>query len=90
MTQSEMRLAIRRDKVLHPDHQYHPKAYNRDVMAVASVNIRVGDWAAYIGAVAGKKHDIEWIEVRNQGTKLPRVVAEAMFPHEAASYEWRA
>lgn len=39
-----------------------------------------GEWAAYIGAVPGKKHADEWQEVLRHGTKLSRELAEFLFP----------
>lgn len=57
------------------------------VIAVA-VEGSVGDWAAYIGAVPGINHDEEWITVKEDGTKLPKTVAEAMFP-EFKTLTWR-
>lgn len=49
------------------------------VLAVASLNADVGDWAAYIGAVAGVDHALEWREVKRHGSKLSREHAEAIF-----------
>jgi len=48
-----------------------------------------GDWAAYIGAVAGDKHGIEVEEVAKRGTKIPQWMAEKLFPLTAKSYKWR-
>jgi hypothetical protein len=58
------------------------------VIAVA-VEGEVGDWSAYIGAVKGKNHDEEWHKVLKYGTKLPRKVAEALFPDFAEQFRWR-
>ena len=54
-------------------------ALDSRVIAVA-VEGGIGDWAAYIGAVEGKNHNEEWEEVARRGTKLPREVAERLFP----------
>jgi hypothetical protein len=59
------------------------------VIAVASQGGRGDDWAAYIGAVKGDNHAEEWKDVLDHGTKLPREVAEAIFPHWAKNYTWR-
>jgi hypothetical protein len=40
----------------------------------------VRDWAAYIGAVPGEDHELEWHLVLRDGSKLPREVAEILFP----------
>jgi len=50
-----------------------------DVLIVA-VEGAVEDWSAYIGAVPGKNHDKEWHLVKEDGSKLPRKVAEYYFP----------
>lgn len=45
------------------------------------------DWSAYIGAVKGSNHDEEWQEVASNGSKLPKAVAEVLFPDfKALSY----
>lgn len=49
-----------------------------------------GDWAAYIGAVPGEKHEIEVEQVASRGTKIPQWMAEKLFPLTAKSYKWRA
>ena len=54
-------------------------ALDSRVIAVA-VEGGIGDWSAYIGAVEGRNHDEEWEEVARHGTKLPREVAELLFP----------
>lgn len=63
----------------------------RRVMAVASYDEEVGDWAAYIDAVPGSNHDEEWREVVDRGLKLPKRLAEVMFPALAANekLKWR-
>jgi len=65
------------------------KALSSRVLVVASVNTEVGDWAAYIDAVPGKSHDKEYQEVGRTGSKLPKKVAEMLFPYEAEHYRWR-
>lgn len=57
------------------------------VIAVA-VEGEVGDWSAYIDAVEGKNHFIEYKRVLENGTKLPREVAEILFP-EFKDLNWR-
>lgn len=52
-------------------------AYN--VLAVATTR-REGKWSAYIASVPGQNHDDEWEEVVRQGVKLPKGIAEAIFP----------
>jgi hypothetical protein len=63
-------------------------ALDRRVLAVA-VEGEVGDWAAYIGAVKGENHELEWRKVAEEGTKLPRRVAEILFPDFAEQFRWR-
>ena len=58
------------------------------VIAVA-VEGEIGDWTAYIGAVEGRRHDQEWRKVAEYGTKLPKKVAEALFPDFAEQFRWR-
>jgi len=49
------------------------------VLVVATTRIE-GTWCAYCDAVPGMRHDDEYQEVLNTGTKLPRGAAEALFP----------
>ena len=58
-------------------------------MAVASVNLEVGDWTVYIGASPGKNHDSEWYEVRLQGDKTSEALGTFLFPDLAETYRWR-
>jgi len=55
------------------------KALDQRVIVVA-IEGHANDWAAYIGAVAGKNHQEEWKEVLAQGSKLSRELAEFLFP----------
>lgn len=55
------------------------KALDTYVIVVA-VEGEIEDWAAYIGSVEGHNHDVEWLEVRDNGSKLPENVAVALFP----------
>jgi len=63
------------------------KALDPHVLVVA-IEGSVGDWAAYIGAVRGKNHEEEWRKVAEYGTKLPKSVAEILFPN-FRSLRWR-
>ena len=61
-----------------------------NVLIVANVNKKrkdesVAEWSAYIGAVADKG---EWEKIRNHGSKLPRKVAEVLFPF-SETHRWR-
>jgi len=56
---------------------------------VVAVEGSIGDWTAYIADVPGESHDYEWQEVMRSGAKLPREVAEALFPDFAAKFIWR-
>lgn len=40
----------------------------------------IRDWAAYIGAVPGEDHDLEWEEVARHGSKLSEELARVLFP----------
>lgn len=55
------------------------KALAAKVLAVA-VEGDIHDWAAYIDAVPGKKHDDEAQLVAEEGVKLDRDVAAVLFP----------
>ena len=63
-------------------------ALDSRVLAVA-VEGEVQDWAAYVGAVPGNNHDRELHIVAHSGTKLPRAVAELLFPHWKKEYKLR-
>jgi len=63
-------------------------ALDKRVLAVA-VEGSVGDWTAYIGAVAGKNHAEEYLEVYLHGSKLYQPIAEILFPDFAKTLVWR-
>jgi hypothetical protein len=63
-------------------------ALDARVIAVA-VEGENKDWSAYIGAVSGKDHTEEWKEVLKKGSKLPKEVAEVLFPDFAEQFRWR-
>jgi hypothetical protein len=65
----------------------HWTPLDRRVIAVA-VEGAVGDWAAYIGAVEGNNYETEWQEVARNGSKLPKDVAEVLFP-DFKDLAWR-
>jgi hypothetical protein len=68
---------------------YDYRILDKQVIAVASATPEVGDWAAYIGAVAGKNHEEEWEEVRDNGSKLSHDIARILFPHFDKKFHWR-
>jgi hypothetical protein len=47
---------------------------------VVAVDDESGEWAAYIDAVKGRNHETESEEVARTGTKLPKEIAEILFP----------
>lgn len=57
------------------------------VLAVA-IEGAVKDWAAYIGAVQGKNFEEEAQQIAEHGTKLPRKIAELLFP-SFRNLRWR-
>jgi len=63
------------------------RALDLHVLAVA-VEGAVGDWAAYIGSVEGNNHHNEYRKVRDRGSKLPKEVAELLFP-DFKKLRWR-
>lgn len=65
------------------------RALSRNVLAVAVINERVGDWAAYIDAVKGNNHTVEAQEVAGNGAKLSHDLARVLFPYENETYRWR-
>ncbi len=58
--------------------QYQYKALDIRVLAVATWGF--GEWTAFIGAVAGKKHAHEFMEVATNGSKLYHKFAKVLFP----------
>jgi hypothetical protein len=72
-----------------PEMKYYFRALSSRVLAVASINEQVGDWAVYIDAVPGWDHTQEFQEVARMGNKLPKEIAALIFPSEAAMYRWR-
>lgn len=49
------------------------------VLAVAQTRVE-GSWAAYIDAVPGYSHRMEYEEVLRVGNKLPAAIARVLFP----------
>lgn len=66
------------------------KALACKVIAVASVNTDVGDWAVYVDAVPGIKHSDEWEAVARVGDKVSEGVAAALWPDLAEKYTYRS
>lgn len=62
----------------------HWFALDPKVLVVAIFNLAVGDWAAYVGAVPGVKHEDEWEEVARTGTKIAADLAEMLFASHLA------
>lgn len=63
----------------------------KHVLVVAAVNKKLPDernveWCAYIGTVKSKDN---WENVRKWGEKLPRKVAEVLFPF-SETHIWRS
>ncbi len=69
--------------------QYKYVALAQQVLAVASINHDVGDWAAYVDAVRGVSHGTEWQRVAAEGAKLLEGVAAVLWPDLAENYVWR-
>ncbi len=72
-----------------PTHGYQYKSIGYKVLAVASMNFEVGDWACYIDAVPGIHHDLEWEAVAAEGDKCDETLATILFPRIADSMQWR-
>ena len=64
------------------------RALDSKVLAVARIGY-VNDYAVYIGAVKGVSHALEAFEVAANGSKLPKKVAEVLFPHLTRIYSYR-
>lgn len=60
-----------------------------DVLIVASVSERIGDWSAYIGAATEFNHKEAALRVWHHGDKLDKRIAEIIFPELAEKYYWR-
>lgn len=72
-----------------PHHGFAYRALDWQVLVVASVNLAVGDWAAYIKAIPGEGHEDEWHEVRRHGSKVNRGIAELLFPQLKEEFKYR-
>lgn len=62
----------------------------RNVLVVANVNKKlkseeVAEWSAYIGCAKWKE---EWGSIKEHGSKLPKSVADALFPF-SKTHRWR-
>jgi len=76
---------------MSPGKKHLKYALSRCVMAVASYDEEVGDWAAYVDAIPGHDHDEEWKAILDHGMKLPKRIAEVIFPTlaEDEKLKWR-
>lgn len=63
-------------------------ALSNKVLVVA-VEGSVGDWTAYIDAVAGQDHEEEMREVARHGAKIPKWMAKRLFPSFHKAFKWR-
>jgi len=61
---------------------------DRKVLAVAIQGTGY-DWAAYIGAVEGQNHEVEWQAVAKEGSKLPGRIALAIFAYQFPGLMYR-
>jgi len=72
---------------------YRQVALASKVLVVAVINLKedrtIFDWTAYIDAVPGIAHTEEYIAVAKFGSKLPRQVAQILFPNLSIN-KWRA
>ena len=71
---------------------YAWRALSQKVLAVAKVNVDIGDFAVYIDAVPGDDHDAECAEVAASGAKTTPEIAKVLFPAmftEDYPYRWR-
>ena len=55
------------------------RALAQKVLSVAVTRIE-GAWAAYVDAVPGQKHSLEFEAVLDNGAKLDEAVARSIFP----------
>ena len=69
-------------------HLFEIMAIASNVLVVASVNIKVGDWAVYLGGVKGHDYEIEWHSVKAYGDKIRKEIGEILFP-QYKKYTWR-
>jgi len=57
-------------------------------MVVASVNMDIGKWSAYIDAVPIGKHKKNIQKVVEEGDKLPEKLGRFLFPDLARHFIW--
>lgn len=60
-----------------------------DVLCVAKVNKKIGDWTAYIKGISGTNYKKDIIQVANWGSKLPYKIAKLLFPTLDKKFTWR-
>lgn len=65
------------------------RALDSRVLAVAVAHEPLNDWAAYIGAVPGRIHEVEYVSVKEHGSKLSHDWARMLFPEFNRKYVWR-
>lgn len=73
-------------------HEAEYCALGNRVLAFATANKIVGDWAAYIDAVQGENHDREFEELlkERRSNKLSHEIAKFIFPYFDEKYKWRS
>jgi len=63
---------------------------NEMEIVVASVNVRIGDWSAYLGDILiGLSADDIIRHVAEFGTKLNKTESAMLFPSISKDYKWR-
>ena len=65
-------------------NKYKYVALDQHVLLVAVSNEY--DWTAYIGAVPGRRHEDEFMEVASHGSKVSKELAELFFQFDVP---WR-
>jgi hypothetical protein len=65
------------------------RALDSKVLVVAVAQEPIDEWSAYIGAVPGKHHSQEYLDVKAEGSKLSQEIASVIFPDFSNKYSWR-
>jgi len=64
-------------------------ALDTRVIVAARAQPDVGYWSAYIGAVRGNNHDLEYRDVIDHGSKISYRLAKVLFPILDEQFTWR-
>ena len=84
---------IYNEEIVEKNHKYlirHVERDNKLFVIVCSVNLQIGDYAAYVKNVIDMIDISRWRDVAERGEKLIYSYTKLLFPDIDAKYRWRS